>query len=76
MAFLTCMSVSLSRISDNQHHASDVLGGFVLGITVSAFVTIYVANRLWLIRQEREDYFGFKSISNESIKNSSEDTIL
>lgn len=76
MSFLACMIISLSRISDFQHHASDVLGGFVLGIAVSSFVTMYVANRLWSIREERDGYFGFKSISNESIKNSSEDTIL
>jgi phosphatidate phosphatase len=36
LLFVACMT-ALSRISDNKHHPTDVLGGAVLGTTISVF---------------------------------------
>ncbi|KAL7672919.1 hypothetical protein ACOME3_007795 [Neoechinorhynchus agilis] len=43
IAFFTC----LSRITDNMHHPTDVLGGALIGATVAGLVVIRVGHILW-----------------------------
>lgn len=80
LAFLAAMLMSLSRISDNQHRPSDVLGGCALGLTV-ALIAGHIAQKVWSVNySEKVPYFSLESIkscSDESIKGaSSEDAIL
>lgn len=80
LAFIAAMLISLSRISDNQHRPSDVLGGFALGVTV-ALIAGHIAQKVWSVNySEKVPYFSLesiKSVSDESIKASSlEDAML
>lgn len=40
-AALLSWYIGLSRISDNKHHWSDVLAGYVLGVTVGVLMVSY-----------------------------------
>ena len=42
LALCSALLISLSRISDNKHHGTDVLAGAVLGISVQTFNVICV----------------------------------
>ncbi len=79
MAVIAAIYISLSRIFDNQHRASDVIGGIGLGLSV-AVIASQIAKNLWPSQvSEKLPYFSFesiKSISDENIKASSEDTII
>ena len=38
------MYISLTRVSDYKHHASDVVAGSVLGVVVAITVTLFLLN--------------------------------
>ncbi|CAF4095797.1 unnamed protein product [Rotaria sp. Silwood2] len=43
IAFFTC----LSRVTDNKHHASDVIGGAIIGFCIAVFAAVRVGTYLW-----------------------------
>ncbi|CAF3897689.1 unnamed protein product [Rotaria sordida] len=51
--FLQCLCIavafftSLSRVTDNKHHATDVIGGAIIGFCIAVFAAIRVGTYLW-----------------------------
>ncbi|CAF3684099.1 unnamed protein product [Rotaria sp. Silwood1] len=43
IAFFTC----LSRVTDNKHHATDVIGGAIIGFCIAVFAAVRVGTYLW-----------------------------
>lgn len=66
-AFVICIIICLSRISDFQHRPSDVVGGSLLGLSMAICVG-YIAKNVWSFEQEQEGYLSIKANSDESIK--------
>ncbi len=52
-AFIAAWVTILSRVSDYWHNPTDVLGGFLLGLAVSLFVTLVVGRVLWEYKIEK-----------------------
>ncbi|CAF0823964.1 unnamed protein product [Didymodactylos carnosus] len=43
IAFFTC----LSRVTDNKHHPTDVIGGAIIGFSIAIFTAVRVGTYLW-----------------------------
>jgi membrane-associated phospholipid phosphatase len=46
-AFIAAYITSISRITDNAHRSSDVIGGVVLGSLIALFFTLVLGQVLW-----------------------------
>jgi membrane-associated phospholipid phosphatase len=57
-AFIAAYVTSVSRVSDNKHFGTDVLGGAILGVSVALFMTLALGRVLWEYGREW-DYYDF-----------------
>lgn len=55
LLLLVCTTVLLSRYSDYQHHATDILAGFLLGLAV-VVCAAYVGSFIWFSDSRRPSH--------------------
>ncbi|XP_055345757.1 phospholipid phosphatase 2-like [Paramacrobiotus metropolitanus] len=75
--FLAALLCSMSRVSDNKHHPTDVMAGSALGIVVSTVVVFVVGDYFLDRRALRAKIRGiFKKLDQDVVKNGHQDTDL